>query len=237
MNIPRNWKKIAGGLFIAGALAFLIFSTLAMLFYTGGNSFYPDSGKYSFFLNFISDLGMETTFDGNSNLFSQILFGIGVFITGLSLFLFVWILFLGIIKTTKISLIKKIVSVIALLLGIMASIGYIGIAFTPWDVLSSAHMISVYLGFYSTPLMAFTFIFVFLKTKDLPQKAILPFFLLFIWVNLYIGTMWFGPSGSTELVRNFHAISQKAAVYGEIIGLIWIGIIFWKHPISQLEEL
>ena len=100
-------RVLTGGIFISGALAFLIFSTLAMLFYTGGNPYYPNSGKYSFTLNNISDMGMETTFDGKSNLLCQILFGFGLIFTGISLFLFVWIIFFGIIKSTTISIGKN----------------------------------------------------------------------------------------------------------------------------------
>ena len=70
---------------ILGILQFLILSSLAMLFYSGGNLNDPNSLRYSFCLNKFSDLGMTFSYSGKSNWISFCLFNSSLVLFGLSL--------------------------------------------------------------------------------------------------------------------------------------------------------
>ena len=53
----KNWRNIAYILAMIGSIQSLVFSTIAMFFYTGGTISNPSSPGYSFFENILSDLG------------------------------------------------------------------------------------------------------------------------------------------------------------------------------------
>ncbi|MHA1475851.1 MAG: hypothetical protein ACTSQ5_11780, partial [Promethearchaeota archaeon] len=70
---------------ILGIFQFLILSSLAMVFYSGGNINDPNSLRYAFFLNKFSDLGMTVSYNGKSNWISFCLFNSALILLGLSL--------------------------------------------------------------------------------------------------------------------------------------------------------
>ena len=54
----RKWNELSFKFEIIAILQFIIFSTIAMFFYTGGTKINPDVSHYSFWANYFSDLGL-----------------------------------------------------------------------------------------------------------------------------------------------------------------------------------
>ena len=71
-----------------GILVFVIFNTIAMLFYPGGTYLDSSTEGYQFFYNFFSNLGEWTARNGEINTFSASLFNSSLIIFALSYFLF-----------------------------------------------------------------------------------------------------------------------------------------------------
>ena len=71
-----------------GILVFVIFNTIAMLFYPGGTYLDSSTEGYQFFYNFFSNLGEWTARNGEINTVSASLFNSSLIIFALSYFSF-----------------------------------------------------------------------------------------------------------------------------------------------------
>ena len=71
-----------------GISIFVIFNSIAMLFYPGGTYLDSTTDGYQFFYNFFSNLGEWTARNGEINTFSASLFNLSLIIFSLSYFLF-----------------------------------------------------------------------------------------------------------------------------------------------------
>ncbi len=207
-----------------GASQFTILTILAMIFYGGGTLNDPSSKYYSFFENYFSDLGRVNNHLGSSNLISYILFSIALIAIGLlSIPLFIS----GPLIMEKKSISQKL-SVIGSITGIFSAICYIGIAFTPYDVLGGAHIIFVILAFGSAFYMVLFYIPAFILNKDFPNRYVLTLIIFEIILASYIGLIFFGPSSDTLEGLLIQATGQKIVVYSEIITLFIVGYTTWK---------
>src|SRR4249920_2872742 len=94
-SLPHNafWQV---GVFrivvVIGLLFYLLLTylllTLSMLLYPGGTKADPHTQGYSFFTNFLSDLGHTVTPSGQSNIASMVLFIIALILAGIATALF-----------------------------------------------------------------------------------------------------------------------------------------------------
>ncbi len=98
-----NRKFLPTARFALPSIILLVFLTLNMLLYTGGHATeflgtsykfvqklqVPDRKRFSFLLNFVSDLGRVRTYAGDSNIFSALLFCATLSATGSSLLIFI----------------------------------------------------------------------------------------------------------------------------------------------------
>jgi len=113
---------------ILGILQFLILSSLAMVFYSGGNLNDPNSLRYAFCLNKFSDLGMTVSYNGKSNWISFCLFNSALILLGLSLIPFI----IAVSQHFKEnSIIKLKLKKILLIIGIAACICFSCVGLTP----------------------------------------------------------------------------------------------------------
>ena len=74
-------------LFFLGIIFFFIFMTSSMIIYKGGNFNNPDFNQYSFYENYLSDLGRMYTFTGELNTIPRILLQIAVIFGSFIIFL------------------------------------------------------------------------------------------------------------------------------------------------------
>ena len=139
-NQYLKWASIG---LIFGMAQFILLTILAMIFYAGGSQYYPTASSYDFLQNFFSDLGMRTAWTGVSNNTAFVLFTIALIIAGASIlpFILVFPTFFA-----RRSLSYKF-AMILLITGIPTSIGFIVIAFIPWDLYLAIHLMAVYVAF------------------------------------------------------------------------------------------
>ena len=104
--------------------------------------------------------------------------------------------------------------------GWMAAICYIGIALTPWNLVSDAHMIFVKTGMPAFLLAAILYAIAIFRCPDYP-KVYMWVFIAFAPILLgYIYLLFWGPSSKTTSGLILQATWQKALVYSEIVTLL-----------------
>ena len=99
MNNKQKYKILLN-ISIGSAILFLLLSFLSMFFYSGGsminnpkNPLYNESIlSYSHTYNFFSDLGLYTSWSGNTNSISLILFAYALFFVAVELVAFYYAL-------------------------------------------------------------------------------------------------------------------------------------------------
>src|SRR5574340_1170713 len=79
-SLPQNafWQVGAFRIVVLIGLLFYLLITLSMLLYPGGTKANPNTQGYSFFTNFLSDLGQSVALNGQSNIVSMVLFCIAM---------------------------------------------------------------------------------------------------------------------------------------------------------------
>ncbi len=226
----RKWVILSS---VLGPILFFVFSTLAMLLYSGGNGLDPEMEGYSFLYNFFSDLGLWVSFAGVSNATASTLFGVGLTIVGLSLI--PYYVYMPIFAPTKI--ISRIWFSIGSLIGIIASIAYVGIAFTPWDLRLSAHMWFVYIAFPLSLPMAICYVIGFSSEKNRFPRRLTYYFVVYILIlTIYLYLLFFGPNTGTESGRLIQVVGQKIIVYITLITMIFEGLGLTQIPINIKEK-
>jgi len=214
---------------VLGPILFFAFSTLTMLLYSGGNGLDPEMEGYSFLYNFFSDLGMWVSFTGQSNATASILFGIGLTIVGFSLI--PYYVYIPIYTPTKKT--SKFWFIIGSFIGIVASIAYIGIAFTPWDLRLSAHMWFVYIAFPLSLPMAICYVIGFLlEGGGFPRRLTYYFAGYILILTIYLYLLFFGPNTETETGRLIQVVGQKIIVYTTLLTMVLEGLGIAKIPLN-----
>ncbi len=219
------------GTFIS-PIIFVILTTIAMLFlFPGGYSIdgtvFPVT-RYYFDMNPFSDLGRLTTVTGIPNLPSAILFCVGVTLTGFSVTIYAST-FPSYFSKKSIS---RIFSIIGAVFAFLASAGFIGVAFTPWDVLYGPHVFFVFFAFPVSAIYGLFYALAIFTDKSFPKiyGVILVFFTLCMGVYLYFlfGFNYSAYDGFTS--RRIAILAQKAIIYVTMATIMIqsIGTYFYK---------
>src|SRR5215831_3255349 len=89
-SLPHNafWHVGVFRLVVVLGLLFYLLLTLSMLLYPGGTKANPHTQGYSFFTNFLSDLGQTVSLSGQSNIPSMVLFILAMILAGIATVLF-----------------------------------------------------------------------------------------------------------------------------------------------------
>ena len=216
----QNPKLRTAGIFgITGAIAFLIFSTLNMLIYPGWYHinyvpYYTD--HYSFIYNNLSAMEMLETFVGESNLVSAGLFTFTLTITGICILFFVRY-FPKIFALDSRSYKNARVGSI---LGIVSSLAFIGVGWTPWDVLLIPHMMFVFIAFLLAIAFNILFSIAILQDKEFPNWISFTMLSFALIVLSYLLTVALGPPYGTVEARIVESLGQKIVAYCQIVTLI-----------------
>src|SRR6266487_2643544 len=157
------WERdVFRGIAIACVL-FILPTAGAMLLFPGGSVSDPNARHYAFFMNFFSDLGATHTISGASNLPSMILFISGMTIVALALVVF-FVAF------------TRWLGRFVVVFGIIASISFIGIAATPWNLYLDALNMFVQWAFRAFLAAVVLCLIAILITRGFPRR--------FAWVFL-----------------------------------------------------
>jgi hypothetical protein len=205
---------------VIGCSIFLLFTTIAMFFYTGGIMHNPTTVGYTFTENFFSDLGMWTAFNGQPNTISYLLFTLGASIAGIGLIPFFIMIPITISSPKRNNWCLKVARIFA----IPSAIAYTGIGLVSFDINETAHMVFVSIAFLGTFPVAILMFIGFYHITNLSNKLSFYFLIFSFCMLAYLLLIALGPPMfSIEGIKN-QVIGQKIVIYAEMILMIIEGL-------------
>ena len=192
---------------------FAVLTTVAMLVYPGGTRIDPTAERYLFSQNYFSDLGRTQDFEENSNLPSMLLFGLGLSTVGCTTVA----LFLAMPNLFQQDRVSQFVSLFMTGFGLLAGVGFLGIAFTPWDLFFPQHDFCVTIGIRSLLLACIA------AMINIYRSFPNAFGHLMVVVSLtllgYILLLAFGPSPNEPVGLMLQVGGQKVVAYVLVAGI------------------
>lgn len=195
-------------LIMAGCGQFVVLTLIAMLFYAGGNNADPTAPRYLFFQNFFSDLGLTVAHNGEANTVSFLLFAVALSLAGLSLITFFWLM-PGFFRPDAAAF---NLSRVGSLFGFIAGICFIGVAFTPANLLGQAHINFVFGAFGSYFVAVLFYLGALIKFPALDRSYLLVLVAFAVILGGYVWLLFGGPRQLTIQVTG-----QKIIAYASII--------------------
>lgn len=216
MSRRSFWERdVFRGIAIACVL-FILLTVIAMLLFPGGSVSDPKAQHYAFFMNFFSDLGATHTISGASNLPSMILFIIAMTIVAITLIVF----FVAFTRFFTTSTTTRWLGRFAVVFGIIASISFVGIAATPWNLYLAAHNTFVQWAFRAFLAAVVLCLIAILVTRGFPRRFAWVFLAFAVLLTVYIFLITFGPAPNTPAGSVIQATGQKIIVYGAILTVL-----------------
>jgi len=200
---------------VFGCGLFIALTVIAMFFYPGGTFTDETTRGYSFFENFFSELGLFRAHSGGSNTISFALFFIALSVVGVGLGLF-FLAFPQFFQATQSS---RALSAIGSVCGILASLCFIAIAFTPADVNFDLHLDFVLWAFRLFP-AAVLFFTIAMFRVGYPAIFRWVFVVFFGLLIGYMLLLELGPDMKTYQGMVIQATGQKIIVYASITSVM-----------------
>jgi hypothetical protein len=207
----QAWRAL---LLIYASVQFLLLTAIAMFVYPDGAVYETDTGRYLFFRNFFSDLGATITPSGQPNLASHILFAIALGWVGMALILAS--------SNWKVIVARRQrgrpAGWVSQAFEIVAGLGFIGIAATPWNLVLDAHngFVRAAFGFLLVYDLCLLVIQLRNRWPTVYTAANTVYLLLLV---AYVGILFFGPRLDTKNGLEFQVGVQKVIVYASVINL------------------
>jgi hypothetical protein len=211
-----DFQRKIYSLVIVGCVSFIVLTLLAMLLYPGGTATDPSTQGYRFFNNFLSDLGLTVARNGQPNWASAVLFFIALSLAGFGLVLF----FLAFQRFFRTGMLQRILSLIGSVIGVVSGICFIGVAFTPADLLGQAHVQFVVWAFLLFPVAVFFYIPAMFLDRHYPRRYAWAFVAFWLLLVGYYLLMQLGPSAATPQGLLIQATGQKIIAYASIISIL-----------------
>jgi hypothetical protein len=126
---------------------------------------------------------------------------------GLVIFFFAWIELFR--ENSQLFMISRVGSVF----GILSGLAFIGVAFTPADLLLDPHILFVRLGFLGTFIAAIFYSYTMNKHNNYPKRYAYSLALFTAIVFIYLILLFFGPSVETSEGLLIQVTGQKLIVY------------------------
>lgn len=204
------WQRKAFELGMWGGGLFIPLTLIAMLVYPGGSLTNPNTRGYSFFANFFSELGFLTTKSGATNYIAAPLFFFALNLAGASLVIF----FLAFRQFFLDSARLRWLSGLGTLVGVAAGVCFIGVAFTPADILLNPHYQFVIWAFRLFPLAALFYMAAIFAHPSYPRGYGWLFAGFTACLVGYILLLELGPSPAESYTGQvIQAAGQKIIVY------------------------
>lgn len=198
---------------------FVILTFVAMFFYPGGNFSDRTADGYSFFLNFFSELGLTVAY-GQPNPLSAVLFFIAMSGAGVGLILFCIVFPRFFINNKG----NKYLTRAGSLFGILSGIGFIGVAFTPANLLIDLHNQFVFWAFLLLPVATILYTISIFREKSFPNNYAFVFGVYSLMLVGYVFLILYGPGGSTRNGLMIQATGQKIIGYASIISILIVAL-------------
>jgi hypothetical protein len=199
---------------------FVVLTLAAMLFYPGGNAQNASAQGYSFFENFFSDLGQSWVRYGNAhtpNPVSWPLFVVALVTVGLALAWAAWPI--GRVLADG----DRVAANVIGLAGLVAGVGFIGVALNPWNLRLAIHMTSVKVAFFGL-LVFMVAVAVEAARNAWPRWLVVVGWLYAAALAAYFADLLWGPGIDTPAGAQIQAVAQKAIVY---LSIACVSAIAW----------
>ncbi|MFX1395319.1 MAG: hypothetical protein ACFFAH_17405 [Promethearchaeota archaeon] len=226
----KNWREFSFLLMIICIIQFLILTTIAMFFYPGGNMLNPNAQGYSFFENFISDLGRTKSISGKPNITSLILYTIAGVSFSISLILFVLALRHHFKDNIKTIVIANFIMILGIISAIFMMVGYL----TPWDIFGSTHVLCglIFTSMGVITLLLYAIAILYNEQYSNRMAIVLLFVFSFVIINLFIIT--FLKYNATTIESLIFQVSlQKFTLYSFLISLLVQG--FYTLKLEKIK--
>jgi hypothetical membrane protein len=198
-----------------GCAMFVILTLVAMLTYTGGWVDNHAARGYSFTQNFLSNLGMLTALSGRPNWASATLFFIALAGTGACLVIF-FVIFPRLFQHRRL---QKLLSLLGSIVGVLAGLSFMGIAFAPADVARAAHIQFVMWAFRLFPLAVLLYLPVMFIDQQYPKLYAWVFAVFCLLLIGYFLLLTNGPSLASPQGLVIQVVGQKVIAYASIVSI------------------
>lgn len=196
-------------------IAFVLLTTLAMLFYPGGTQKTPHHAGYSLGLNFFSDLGRARALNGAPNPISSLLFLLALFSAGAAIMVF-FIAFASFFWT---NLTSRVLALLSLYFGLLAGAAFIGVALVTADRNSALHIHYVLLAFRSFFAATLPLALAISLQTVYPRRGATIFLAFAGLLAAYIGLLYLGPSPRQPNGLWIQVVGQKLIVYASVVAI------------------
>lgn len=210
MNTPAlNRRQFVVKFSIGSIIVFLLSTFIAMLVYPGGTHTDPTTEGYTFFYNYLSDLGLITAYNGEPKWLSLVLFSGGLTLGG-STFIAFFTVMPKWFKDDKRTLLFARLGSGA---GMFCAIGFLVVAATPADIFLGPHVAAVKIA-----MVGFLFACIFyglaiFRRKDYPNLYAIVYGVFVVYLIYYLWLLFLGPSPDTNSGLVQQCVGQKILVY------------------------
>ena len=218
-SFEKHWKSLLiTSLF--SVVFFILFLTLAMIFYPDGSSptGYNGFDGYSFWKNFISDLGMTHTFQNSPNTLSPVFLGFGITILSIGGSVF-YLLAYSIFNEESVAI--KRLSAIGSISGISGCIFLLGVSVFPKDADLELHEITSGLFFLLTFVALLVYNRLIFMRREISNRYTIAGYVFVICGLIYaIVPKLIFPQLDDEATFIFKPASQKIAVISLLVAMV-----------------
>ncbi len=206
-----------------GALWFVVATGAAMLAYPGGTRLDPSTRGYSFGHNSLSDLGATVAGNGASNWPSAVLFVAALVPAGASLIAF----FVTLFPLHREPGSRAWLSGAGCAAGVVAGLGYIGVAAAPSNHWHGLHALAANVAFRAFLVSSVLMGIATAGNPAFSRRAAAAWFSFAVLLLGFVLLGSFGPSRGTATGLWIHAVAQKAIV------LATLGIVAYQSYEAQ----
>lgn len=190
-------------------MIFILLQIIAMAVYPGGTIHDESTVGYSFLMNFFSDLGTTTAYNGEPNFLSMALFIIGLTFVGITFSLY----YLALPQLFMENALNYRIAILGSIFALGGSIGFIGTGLTPSDLDLDLHIYFANNIFYCFMVTALCYTIVIFRSSVLEKKYALGYGIFFASILLYVGVLEFAPPARlNQSALFFQVVTQKLIV-------------------------
>ncbi len=221
-SLPHTafWQVGVFRMVVLIGLLFYLLITLSMLLYPGGTKANPNTQGYSFFTNFLSDLGQTVSLSGQSNIPSMVLFCSAMVLAGIATVLFS----LAFTQLFTLSPLTRWFSRWGALCGLIAGICLVGVGVVPENLASGLHNFFIYAALLIFVAAYLFFFLAVVRTKGLPKRISWVYIalgiVLIVYTSISVWVTFFGPAPGTPVWVVIQATGQKVIVYIALLALL-----------------
>jgi hypothetical protein len=190
---------------------------LSMLSYPGGTTLDHATRRYQPFQNFLSDLGMTVAYDGRANGTGALLFvaSLVILVIGLSGCL------VGFVRLYSSPRSRPVVR-LALVLGGIVALSFLGVAVTPENRVMGLHLAFTLFAFRLFPVVPLLFAIATMRDDRIPPRFAIGWIVLTTTLAAYVVVLGWGPRLATASGLTTQVVAQK------LVTVIAIAVLFYQ---------